>query len=905
MPNGIVIPMQTFPTATIREIKEDLWAIAKSYPLYRFLKEQSMYVITAISAFASLDKFTNESKRLCDIQPYFCMLQLAERQDATEISPDYEIYKVIGVLIGRCVDDFRALKNLEINDFRYKMSLLGEEIENERRNMSWYEKLMYQYPLRLAKSPTMPETIKGRLRNSNFVIVVKQENDETSFTFCVPYNISPYKFAESVLSKMARTKHVLARERPSDFIFKICGRDEYLFGDYPLIQFIYIQETLSRDGVPAVVLKNIHNLEVFTNISNTPQEPNKTETVTTNYKSSTTLRKRSKHTLSWNIEKSFQITLHSIENLNCDPSRTFEIGVHLGLFHGERSLCAHKKSKEVGINTLKCVNFEQTLTFDISLQNIPRMARLSLVIYEITKSTKLGGSRARRVKDSKDLYMNPLAWANTTIYDYKHQLKTGCLTLYTWTYADDIQTDDLFHSLGTVEPNPRTEECAAITLTFHNYDCDNIILYPSEETVLAHAAEVARTKCLNRDSAQDTRTIKEVLAPYLGNDKLYEMHDQERNAIWSKRLDCLNDAPEGLPFLLHCVEWNNRDEVSEICSLLKQWPTLPVERSLELLDYAYPDPTVRSFAIRCLRELRDEELLLYLLQLVQAIKHESYLDCDLVEFLLERALRNQRIGHYFFWHLRSEMQVPAMQTRFGLILEAYLRGNKSHVPQLHKQLECLEKLKHGSEMAKKGSKEKVRTMLQDFLAKERNSGVFENVVSPLNPSFRCKGVRPDKCKVMDSKMRPLFVVFENADMHGDDIYIIFKNGDDLRQDMLTLQMLRVMDQIWKNEGYDFRMNIYACISMDRRLGMIEVVLNAETIANIQKEKGMFSATSPFKKGSLLSWLKEHNTTDEQLEKAIQEFTLSCAGYCVATYVLGVADRHSDNIMVKKMDNYFI
>lgn len=49
----------------------------------------------------------------------------------------------------------------------------------------------------------------------------------------------------------------------------------------------------------------------------------------------------------------------------------------------------------------------------------------------------------------------------------------------------------------------------------------------------------------------------------------------------------------------------------------------------------------------------------------------------------------------------------------------------------------------------------------------------------------------------------------------------------------------------------FRMNPYNCISMEYRVGMIEVVLNAETIANIQKEKGMFSATSAFRKGSLL------------------------------------------------------
>ncbi|KNE56070.1 hypothetical protein AMAG_01912 [Allomyces macrogynus ATCC 38327] len=169
-----------------------------------------------------------------------------------------------------------------------------------------------------------------------------------------------------------------------------------------------------------------------------------------------------------------------------------------------------------------------------------------------------------------------------------------------------------------------------------------------------------------------------------------------------------------------------------------------------------------------------------------------------------------------------------------------------------------------------------------------------------------------------------------------EICVMYKSGDDLRQDSLTLQMMRIMDRLWRENGLDLNMTLYECMSTGRDQGFIQVVPNSATVSSIQLAYG--GSTAAFKEEPLETWIRQHNSggpgsaaanagtagvqasrgtsmlnlftapdsppVETEYDRAVATFTRSCAGYCVATYCLGIGDRHNDNLMCSKQGHLF-
>lgn len=164
-------------------------------------------------------------------------------------------------------------------------------------------------------------------------------------------------------------------------------------------------------------------------------------------------------------------------------------------------------------------------------------------------------------------------------------------------------------------------------------------------------------------------------------------------------------------------------------------------------------------------------------------------------------------------------------------------------------------------------------------------GLCEGLTAPLltRPEQRVIELHVGKLQIIDSATRPTVLPCSCA---SGEMHELIHKRDALQKDALVMGAISIMKGILQQDGIEAPLTLYRILPTSYTDGFIEVVQGSKTLYSLQQE------------GSLKDALHQcAASTGSSLDKVQQRFMRSCAAYCVVTYLLGIGDRHLDNLML--------
>ena len=117
--------------------------------------------------------------------------------------------------------------------------------------------------------------------------------------------------------------------------------------------------------------------------------------------------------------------------------------------------------------------------------------------------------------------------------------------------------------------------------------------------------------------------------------------------------------------------------------------------------------------------------------------------------------------------------------------------------------------------------------------------------------------------------------------------VIVKGHDDLRQEMLAMQIIRTCADIFQRENVKVFLRPYDIMVISHNSGIIECVPDAISIHSIKKKTAGYTDLCQF----------FQNTWKYNFEEIQKNFVESMAGYSLVCYILNLKDRHNGNILL--------
>ena len=179
-----------------------------------------------------------------------------------------------------------------------------------------------------------------------------------------------------------------------------------------------------------------------------------------------------------------------------------------------------------------------------------------------------------------------------------------------------------------------------------------------------------RSSTYHRDLKPNARD-RDVLNAILRYGPMKSLVSDEKDMLWKFRYYLSRDKKALTKFLLS-VEWDDPAEERQALELMTVWVDIDIADALELLDARHAKRAVREYAVHQLDRAADDDLHLYLLQLVQALRYENIKEggpreSPLAMFLIRRAVANAGLCFQLYWYLIIETENNVVGGTFDLV----------------------------------------------------------------------------------------------------------------------------------------------------------------------------------------------------------------------------------------------
>jgi len=390
----------------------------------------------------------------------------------------------------------------------------------------------------------------------------------------------------------------------------------------------------------------------------------------------------------------------------------------------------------------------------------------------------------------------------------------------------------------------------------------------------------------------------------------FAISDLQKRIFWQSR-PYLGGHSRWLIKLLTYTDWSSQEEVSQAEQILqsprvcKCWSLMCTRKCqseltgydcIELVNIKITSSIVSAHIKNALNKLSNAEFNCFLPQIIYALKWNFWL----LELLIEKST-DIMIRTMIYWNLsllktRDPTFHPFYNTYLSRLHDTL--GKKivfGELIQGRRFLKLLSKTPPNPIKSKEylqQNKEHLSCGIR-WSPSEPISSPTNQIFLPLNPTLTVRSINAYGIQTKESLTSPLLIPLVcQTEFHPKIAYSILYKKECLIQDYIIVNIIRLMDIILKrDEGIDFGILTYQVLPLDSKSGYIEIILNAETLYAIKNQMNF----------TLQNYLLEHNPK-LSISEIRDRFVKSTAAYCVISFLLGVGDRHLDNIMISK-DGY--